>query len=35
MKEASSSRSPLVELKRLLESTQISTGMLKMRVSVM
>jgi hypothetical protein len=25
----------LVELKRLLESTQISTGMLKMRVSVM
>jgi hypothetical protein len=33
--EAMSSRSPLLELNQLLVSTQISTGMLKMRVNVM
>jgi hypothetical protein len=33
--EASSSRSPFVELKRLLDKIQIRTGMLKIRVSVM
>ena len=33
--DASSSRSPLAELKRLLERIQISTGMLSIRASVM